>query len=288
MKAEKVLHLPNTQLGEGPVWDYRKKILYWVDIMNGLLHGFDPATNNHHSYKFNQFLGAAVPSTDNRFILAMQYGFAFFNPITNKLTPLIDPESELPLNRFNDGKCDPSGRFWAGTMEMPGGRPTGSLYQLEQDLTVSKKLTNIHISNGLDWTKDGKKMYYIDTLTHKVQSFFYDQTTGAIEKEKDLFHFKEGVEYPDGMTLDANDNLWIAFYDLGKVVCFDGQNGNRLTTVEVPASLTTSCAFGGEDLDTLFITTAAKKKEELGGALFAVKPGVKGRKAHFFKPNKMM
>lgn len=283
MKAEKILHIPNTQLGEGPVWDYRNNILYWVDIMNGLLHGFDPKNCTHHAYKFNQYLGAAVPSEDGHFIMAMQHGFAFFNPKTEELTPIIDPEINLPLNRFNDGKCDPMGRFWAGTMEMPGGRPTGSLYCLNKDLKASKKISNIHISNGLDWTSDGKKMYYIDTLTHKVQSFFYDQNTGEIEKEKDLLHFEKGVEYPDGMTLDANDNLWIAFYALGKVVCFDGTNGKRLAIVEVPASLTTSCAFGGENLDTLFITTAAKEGEELGGALFAVKPGVKGRKANFWK-----
>ncbi|MFT4972242.1 MAG: sugar lactone lactonase YvrE [Saprospiraceae bacterium] len=169
MQAEKVLHIPNTQLGEGPVWDYRNNILYWVDIMNGLLHGFDPKNGSHHSHKFDQYLGAAVPCEDGQFILAMQHGFALFNPITKKLQPIANPESDLPNNRFNDGKCDPAGRFWAGTMAMPGGPPTGSFYCLNNDLKVEKKLTNIHISNGLDWTTDGQKLYYIDTLTHKVQ-----------------------------------------------------------------------------------------------------------------------
>lgn len=283
LQAEKICHIPNTQLGEGPVWDYRTETLYWVDIMNGLLHGFVPKNNATHSYKFDQYLGAAVPCEDGRFILALQHGFAFFDIKTKQLSPIADPEKDFPNNRFNDGKCDPAGRFWAGTMHHPGGPPTGSFYCLNNQLKVDKKLPNIHISNGLDWTIDGKRMYYIDTLTHKVQSFFYDKNTGEIEKEKDLLHFEKDVEYPDGMTLDADDNLWIAFYALGKVVCFDGQNGKRLATVEVPASLTTSCAFGGADLDTLFITTAAKEGEESGGALFAVKPGVKGRKAHFFK-----
>lgn len=283
IQAKKVMNVPNSQLGEGPIWDYREEILYWVDIMNGVLHRFYPKKNHYSFEKFDQYLGAAVPCEDGQFILAMQNGFAFFNPKTQQLTPIADPENHLPNNRFNDGKCDPAGRFWAGSMEQPGGPPTGSFYCVNNDLTIHKKLSNIHISNGLDWTSDGQKMYYIDTLTHKVQSFHFDVKTGEIDKEKDFLHFEKGLEYPDGMTLDANDNLWIAFYGLGKVICFDGQTGQQLQIVEVPASFTTSCAFGGTDLDTLYITTSTKEGEPDSGALFAVKPGVKGRKAYFFK-----
>lgn len=285
MLAEKVKNTPSAHLGEGPVWDYRNNTLYWVDILGRCLYGFNPTTNAEYLYRFDQFVGAAVPCENNNFVLAMQHGFAYLDTQTKALTMIQDPESHLPLNRFNDGKCDPAGRFWAGTMAINSGPPVGSLYCLNNDLSITRKLTDIKISNGLDWTSDASKMYYIDTLSHKVRSFHYDKATGHIEYEKDFLQFERDSVFPDGMTLDEDNNLWIAFYNAGKVICFDGQNGKPVCTVEVPASLTTSCTFGGENLDTLFITSAAKGGEASGGGLFAVQPGVKGLKANLFRKN---
>ena len=282
MKAVPFIHIKNTLLAEGPVWDYRTQELWWVDIPKGLLHCHHYKSGNNRSYSIGQMLGAAVPCEGEGFILAMQHGLAFFNPKNEMLNLINDPESDLPDNRFNDGKCDPAGRFWAGSMRINRPRkPTGSLYCIDKSLQVSKKLSDIKVSNGLAWTKDAQKMYYIDTHSLKVQAFFYDVTRGEIEKEKDALVFEE--LYPDGMCIDENDNLWIAFYGAGQVLCFDPRTGQMLEEVKVPASCTTSCCFGGVHLGTLFITSAAKEGEDLGGAIFAVQPGVRGKKASFFR-----
>ena len=281
MQAEPILQIKNTALGEGPVWDYRTQKLWWVNIPHGLIHHFDPKTGENRTYSVGQMVGGAIPCKSGGLILAMQHGFAFFDPSTGGLKHITDPERHLPLNRFNDAKCDPKGRLWAGTMAInPPRGAVGALYCLDTDLTLTKKVSDIKVSNGLAWTKDAKKMFYIDTRQFKMMSFDYDLETGNIENQQDFLNF--GSELPDGMTIDENDNLWAAFYLGGKVVCFDSRNGKTLDQIDVPARCTTSCTFGGEDLDTLFITSGMKEGDELGGALFAVQPGVKGRKADFF------
>ncbi len=281
MKAEPILHIKNTALGEGPVWDYRTGKLWWVNIPHGLIHHYDPKTGKNTTYSVGQMVGGAIPCKSGGLILAMQHGFAFFNPETGEMKNIIDPESHLPLNRFNDVKCDPKGRLWGGTMAInPPRDAVGALYCLDADLTLTKKVSDIKVSNGLAWTKAADKMFYIDTRQFKMMSFDYDLETGNIENQQDFLNF--GSELPDGMTIDENDNLWAAFYLGGKVVCFDSRNGKILDQIDVPALCTTSCTFGGDDLDTLFITSGMKEGDELGGALFAVKPGVKGRKADFF------
>lgn len=282
MKAEPILQVPNTILGEGPVWDYRNNQLYWVDIMNGLLHLYNPATHQNEAHAIGQYLGAAVPCDNGDFILAMRHGFAFYNPLTKQLQNITDPESHLPLNRFNDGKCDPAGRLWAGTMMIDEPRTTaGNLYRIGNDQVIYQMLSDIYISNGLAWNAAANKMFYIDTMRYKIVSFDFDVASGMIENQEDII-LTHG-ESPDGMTIDENDNLWVAFWGEGKVVCFDSRNGKVVTQVEVPAECTTSCAFGGADLDTLYITSAAKEGDELGGTLFAAYVGVKGRRADFFK-----
>jgi sugar lactone lactonase YvrE len=283
MQAESILQIEHTLLGEGPVWDYRTNKLWWVDIPNGLIHCYNPENGNNQTVELGQMVGAAIPcENSDDLLLATQNGFAFFNPITKKLDPISDPESGKPLNRFNDGNCDPAGRLWAGTMAIdPPRDAVGALYRMDADLSVTKMVSDIKVSNGLAWTKNAEKMFYIDTRQFKMMSFDYDLETGHISNKKDFLVFENDL--PDGMTIDENDNLWIAFYLGGKVVCFDSNNGEKLDEIKVPALCTTSCTFGGENLDTLYITSGAKEGDELGGALFAVKPGVKGRKANFFK-----
>lgn len=282
MQAQPILQIPNTKLGEGPVWDYNRQKLWWVDIPNGLLYLYNPSNGENQAFKFDQMVGAAIPcENSNRLILAMQHGFAFFNPDTGELQNITDPESDFPLNRFNDGKCDPAGRLWAGTMAInPPRTKVGALYCLNTDLKLTKKMSDVIVSNGLAWTKAADKMFYIDTRQFKMMSFDYDVASGEISNQQDFLVFE--TDLPDGMTIDENDNLWVAFYLGGKVVCFDSQTGKALEEIKVPALCTTSCTFGGENLETLFITSGAKEGNELGGALFAVKPGVKGRKAGFF------
>jgi len=282
VQVEIIQHIEGTKLGEGPVWDYRSNLLRWVDIPNGLIHNYQPADKSHWTFNIGQMVGAVAPCDNGDLLLAMQHGFAFYNPRSNELTPIADPENELPLNRFNDGKCDPAGRFWAGTMAInPPRTEVGSLYRMGKDLKVEKIISNAIVSNGLAWTKAADKLFYIDTRHFKMWSFDYDNATGNITNRQIFKAFESDL--PDGMTIDENDNLWVAFYLGGKVVCFDSKTGEQLEQIDVPAQCTTCCTFGGPDLDTLYITSGAKEDDPFGGALFAVKPGVKGRKVDLFK-----
>ena len=282
MKAELIIQIDGVDLGEGPVWDHTLNVLRWVDITSGMLYSYNPESHENIGYKFDQMLGAAIPTNKGNLILALQNGLAFFNEKLEELNYIIDPESNKPQNRFNDAKCDPNGRLWAGTMNInPPHKPEGSLYMLDNDLELTKKLTNIGISNGLGWNKNGNKFFYIDTVLSKIRSFDYDIVNGNLHNEKDLVKFDN--ESPDGMAVDANDNLWVAFYMGSKVVCFDSITGEVLNRVDVPAMCVTSCAFGGKDLETLYITSAYKEGDLLSGGLFAVSPGVKGRRSDFFK-----
>jgi len=284
MKVEPIIKIKNTKLGEGPLWDYRSNELLWVDIPNGLIHFCNLENQTCNTDDIGQMVGAAIPCDNGNLLLAMQHGFAFYNPQTKELQKIIDPENDLPLNRFNDGKCDPAGRLWAGTMSIdPPRDAVGSLYRLDSDLKVTRMLSDIKVSNGLAWTKAANKMFYIDTRQFKIMSFDYNNTTGNIENQQDFLVFDK--ELPDGMTIDENDNLWVCFYLGGKVVCYDSITGKELEVIEIPTHCTTSCTFGGENLDTLYITTAANEGSDLGGTLFAVQPGVKGLKANFFKTN---
>ena len=217
--------------------------------------------------------------------MALHHGFATFDPITEKTTFLFDPEDDKPNNRFNDGKCDPAGRFWAGTTEIAHENITGTLYCLNEKHQYRRCLGNVHISNGLCWSGDRTKMYFIDTPTYRIQSFDYNHETGQLSNQQMLTFFEPSLGMPDGMCIDENDNLWVAFWDGSSVRCYDSQRGEMLERIELDASRPTSCAFGGENLDTLYITSAANDSIEgdLGGGIFAIKPGVKGRKAHFFK-----
>lgn len=287
MKAELILDAKAT-VGEGPVWDYRKGILYWVDILQGNLHVYDPQSGSNTTHEMGQYIGAAVPREEGGLVMALHHGFAFYNDATQTLEMIRNPEANKPENRFNDGKCDPAGRFWAGTMEIEERQnPTGSLYCLNHDLSVEKKLSNLYISNGMAWSSDRTKMYFIDTLTYKVQCFAYELATGEIQYERDVAKIDpEKMGAPDGMTIDAEDNLWVAMYDGGKICCFDPVSGKLLEQIEVPARKSSSCAFGGENLDTLYITSIARDTDEetdpYAGGLFAVKPGVKGVRVDFF------
>lgn len=280
MNANVVLHIEETMLGEGPVWDHRSQELWWVDIKGHRLHCYTPQTGINKAFDIGQFVGAAVPCVRKGFVLALHHGFAFYDPETQDLDLITDPEAHLNT-RFNDGKCDPVGRFWAGTMGLDHPRePIGSLYCL-RPFNLTHELSDITISNGLAWTADTKTMFYIDTVKQCVLRFDYDVSTGTKSNPTEALTFT-GEDWPDGMCIDEQDNLWIAFYGQGKVCCYDPVSTEKLQEIKVAASCTTSCTFGGENLDQLFITSAASEGDKYGGALFVCEPGVKGRKASFF------
>jgi sugar lactone lactonase YvrE len=278
------------ELGEGPVWDSRIGRLWWVDITASKLHRFDPESLKDEAFDVGSHIGAAVPEEGGELLLAVKDGFARFSQ--GKVSPLslmggAEPDSRNI--RFNDGKCDPAGRFWAGTMAYDGSAGAGNLFCLERDLSVSRKIKGVTISNGLDWSVDSKEMYYIDTPTQRVLAFAYDSLTGAIGQAKVAVEIDKAEGSPDGMCVDNFGALWIALWNGGKLIRCNAKTGERLGEVQVPgASRVTSCAFGGPGLETLYITTARggeAQPAQLGGSLFSVRPGagIHGLPANRFK-----
>lgn len=271
-------------LGEGPVWDSENQVLYWVDIMGAKLHRYDPARDTNETFDIGQPVGTVVPRRAGGVMLAVQHGFAAFDLDDEKLSLIADPEEHLPGNRFNDGKCDPAGRFWAGTMAFALTEGAGSLYRLDPDLSVHQMLSDVTISNGVAWSTDQKTMYYIDSIRGTVDAFDYDAASGDIENRRVVIDVPEGMGIPDGMTIDEEGMLWVAFYDGGSVRRFDPKTAEVIQEVKLPVSKVTSCAFGGARLDRLFITTASQpgNEEPHAGGLFVVEPGVSGVEAVSF------
>jgi sugar lactone lactonase YvrE len=287
MEAALVLDAKAT-LGEGAIWHPAEKRLYWVDIEGRVLHLYDPATAEDKVWPVGERVGTVVPAVNGGALVALQNGIHFIDTNTGDLRSVVNPIKVDDI-RFNDGKCDPAGRFWVGTMALDSREGAAVLYRMDQDGSIKQVLGNLSVSNGIVWTADHKTMYFIDTPTRKVQAFAYDQETGAIRKERDVLSIPEWEGKPDGMAIDEQGRLWIALYGGSGVGCWDPESGEMLHKVHVPAPHTTSCAFGGERLDTLYITTARdgldsellQKYPESGG-IFAVKPDVRGVPANFF------
>ena len=287
-EVELVLDIKAT-LGEGPHWDARRGKLYWVDIMGKHFHTYDPNNGENDTLSFDQYIGAVVPTGDGKFLLAMENGIHIYDPEHDQLEQIIDPEKDLPNNRFNDAKCDPSGRFWAGTMSMQGEQKQGSLYRLDPDKSLTKVLSDVSISNGLAWSPDEKYMHYIDTPTGKVVTFHYEAKTGSLSKQRTAIEVPGEMGGPDGMTIDEEGMLWIAHWGGARVSRWNPLNGELLKEIPIPAKNVTSCTFGGENLDELFVTTAREglsegdlEKYPQTGGLFRVQTDVRGTINNYF------
>jgi sugar lactone lactonase YvrE len=288
-KAELVIPA-KADLGEGPCWDKQKGVLYWVNILGKTVNRYDPETKENKEIQVDQLVGTVVPRKSGGVVVAMEKGFYFLDLDTEKLTPIIDPENHLPENRFNDGKCDPYGRFWAGTMSLSEEQGMGALYCLHPDLKVEKRVGDLTISNGMAWSPDHKFMYLIDTPTKKVTRFDFDGETGEIKNPVEVIQFKEGEGAPDGMTIDEEGMLWIAHWGGAQVSRWNPETGEQLTSIPIPALNVTSCTFGDSDLKTLYITTARKNMTEeqlreypLTGGLFKVRLGIRGSGNYSFE-----
>ena len=227
-----------------------------------------------------QPLGCVVLRASGGLAGATPEGFVAIDIEDGSLTLLAAAEADDPTTRMNDGKVDPAGRFWAGTMfddEGPGG---GALYRLDPDLRVTQMLTPVSISNGLDWTHNGREMLYIDTTTLRVDRIEYDAATGDLGARRPWVIIPADSGHPDGMTLDAEGHAWVALWGAGCVVRFSPE-GVPVSRIDVPAERASSCAFGGPDLEHLFITTARwphpDTAEPGAGRLYVARPGVRGR-----------
>ncbi len=273
----------NALLAEGPCWLPERQALLWVDIESSEVHCLDPYGKNEQVWKMPCHVGVAVPTRRGDFLTATRDGFMRLDPNTGAITTLVDPENDRPGNRFNDGKCDPQGRFWAGTLSYQRTPHAAALYRLDPDLSVHRMLADVTTSNGLAWSLDGHTMYYIDTPTRRVDAFDFDPHTGSICNRRTVVTIDESLGKPDGMTIDVEGMLWVALWGGWAVGRWNPQTGQLLGKVEVPVERTSSCCFGGPDYATLFITTArtglvpaALEQQPLAGSLFAVETGIRG------------
>ena len=286
--AELILDAKAT-LGEGPVWDADEHVLYWVDIEGKKVHVYDPASDTDRAIELQHRPGTVVKRRSGGLMIAIDNGFAALDPQTGAVEVWCEPESDKPENRFNDGKCDPAGRFWAGSMAHDAKTPSAALYCLDPDRTVRQVLDGVIVSNGIAWSEDAKTMYYIDTMTNKLEAFDYDIDTGEVANRRTVVEVPAGQGFLDGMTRDSQGRLWVAIWGASRVVCFDPQTGAQIDQVDVPASQSSACWFGGPDLDELYITSArtglddaALAKEPLAGGLFRARPGARGVPADQF------
>lgn len=268
--------------GEGPIWWH--DALYFVDIDGHCVHRYDPANDTAQSWDVGQRIGTVVPRQSGGLVLAGDHGFLFLDEETGALTPIADPERDKPDNRFNDGKCAPDGRFFAGTISLTKKTGDAKLYRLDPDLTVHEAFGPVTNSNGIVWSADGKTVYYIDSPRKEVLAFDYDD--GHLRNLRRAVATDHIEASPDGMAIDANGHLWIAFCHGGCVSCFDPATGNELHRIPMPCLETTACAFGGPDLADLFVTTGVHKtaKEEHAGRLLVIRGlNVKGLPANAFE-----
>lgn len=279
----------HAELGEGPCWDPGRQRLYWVNIRACEVHEFDPATNLDRVIHLSRHVGCVVLRQGGGALVALQDGLAELDLDTGRTVPIANPEAGREDILFNDGKCDPAGRFWVGTKAYADTPGAGALYCMETDRTVRLKVPGVTISNGLAWSLDARRMYYIDTLAAEVSVFDYEARTGAISNRRTAVPIPRDMGFPDGMTIDAEGKLWVALWRGHGVVRLDPDTGACLEKIPLPVSCPSSCCFGGRNLDELYITSAwieltaeERAAEPLAGALFRVRAGVQGLAASCF------
>ncbi|XP_051797957.1 regucalcin-like [Acanthochromis polyacanthus] len=292
VKVESVVKT-SALVGEGPVWEESDKTLLFVDIPGRKIHRWNSVTNQIQSVETADSVGFAIPRKSGGYIAGVGCSIVAVDWSTKVMTSLARVDEDKRNTRLNDGKVDPIGRLWAGTMlaeGQPEERKQGSLFSVTADHTVTKHLSQVDISNGLDWSLDQKTFFYIDSLALTVDAFDYDATTGKIGNRRVVYRLEEEEGLPDGMTLDAGGRLWVACYDGGRVLNIDPATGVRLQTIPLPATKTTSVCFGGPDYTDLYVTSASmgldqselKKQPQAGHTFRVTGLGVKGRPPHFF------
>lgn len=281
------------ELGESPVWDADRERLLWVDILAGVVHALHPASGMRSQFTAGVPVGTVgltaggltaggLPAAGG-LVLALVDGFAVCGPDGEQLTRLPGLRTDSSAVRFNDGKPDPWGGFCAGTMRWRSKSRPGCLYRLSPAGDITTLLTDVGLSNGLDWSEDRRTFYYVDSPTGRIDCFDTDPDTGALSGRRPFVEIPAAEGMPDGLTVDADGGIWVAAYGRGEVRRYTPA-GQLDRVVRVPVSQVTSAAFGGSDLGVLYITTAHEnftpadlRAQPHAGDLFCCAPGVGGR-----------
>ena len=269
------------ELGEGPIWDDRSGRLLFVDINGHRVHSFDPVTRTHQTSDAGQYVSAIALTADGGYLVTLQHDVVRFDLERGVGERLASVEPERDDTRLNDGYVDPRGRFWAGTMSLVKKAGQGALYRFGgaalqgPRLSVTKMLDGVGTSNGIDWSADERRMYYVDTATRRIDVFDFDAETGSITNRRPLVTIQESDGKPDGLILDEEGFIWVALWQ-GSAVRRYSPDGRFVQQINLPVSCPTKCAFGGDRLDELYITTAKSPREGAArgiGAPRATEPG---------------
>lgn len=272
-----------TDCGEGPVWCAETKRLWWVDITGCRLHCYDPAAGSDSAWDMPEEIGAVVLRRKGGLLLTLQSGFAFFDPRNGRLDRLFDPHAADAATWMNDANCDREGRVWAGTyhIEMPR-QPRGALFRLNPDLTCHQVASGFGCPNGPDWSPDSRTMYLGDSSIGRIYAFDFDLESGSISNQRIFSEIPPHLGRPDGLTVDAEGFIWCGHADGWQLTRF-APDGTIDQVLPMPVQVVTNCAFAGDDLDVMYITTArwgvppeALARQPLAGNLFAARPGVRG------------
>ncbi len=269
-------------LGECPTWSVDGQSLYWVDINAPSLNRFDPLTGKNIAWPMPEAIGCFALRDRGSFVAALRSGIWLVGA-NGKLEHKIAAAPYDPAHhRFNDGRADAQGRFWAGSMNEKRDAASAMLYRLDASLALTPVLSDITIANGLAWSPDSRTMYHADTPTRTIHAWDFDPATGTVANRRVFAQFSAATDRPDGGAVDREGCYWSAFYGGGKVVRLSPR-GETLAEFPVPATCPTMCAFGGPDLKTLFVTTARQRREaeELArlpqsGGIFAMRVDVPG------------
>ncbi|MBF2008926.1 MAG: SMP-30/gluconolactonase/LRE family protein [Chlorogloeopsis fritschii C42_A2020_084] len=274
------------RLAECPVWDSTHKLLYWVDIYNHRVNQFNSVTEQNIFFDVGDVVGSVALAGANRLIIALRHGLAFLDTQSGEVTPIIQVEADMPDNRLNDGKCDPQGRFWFGSM-CPG-KTQGSLYRYDPDGSLHLMETGLTISNGLGWSPDQKTFYLADSDQQRIYAYNFDAQTGNLSDRRIFLDLTSESFYPDGLTVDSEGHIWVAMWDGWCVIRFNPQ-GEEIGRIPLPVQRPSCCTFGGGDLQTLYITTASVglsekeiEKSFYSGDLFALPTEITGLPTYDF------
>jgi sugar lactone lactonase YvrE len=270
-------------LGESPMWHARRKSCFWVDIDCCKIYEYNWLTKFTRSYDLNNKVSLVVAGKDNDLIVALQGGVFRFDLETEELLLITDLGENWLTNRCNDGISDNRGRLWVSAMGLQHENGAGSVYRIDKPALYQKCIREATIPNGMAFSLDHKRLYYIDSPARSVNSYLYNEESGSISFEKLLILIPERSGIPDGMTIDAEGKLWIALWGGYGVGRFDTESGMMIDFIDVPAPHVSSCAFAGKELDHMIITTA---KSGLGqkalidfpesGNIFVAQPGITG------------
>jgi len=275
-------------LGEGPIWDSRDGRLLWVDIIEGIVNVLTPGDSNTRQIEVGEHVGCiALTSQPDTLVGALRSGWYWIDVETGakQLIAAFPAGAEC---RFNDGAVDQAGRFWVGTMEYAETKPAGELYLLASDLSYRSMDQGFICSNGITWSTDRRWMFFVDSRSDAIYRYRFDDEEGRLDERTVFVDTTDLPGVPDGIEMDGDDTLWCAFWDGGQIVGFDG-DGKPRETVAVPALRPTSLTFGGPDLTTMYITTAAYGLSDAeladwpaSGAVFEVDRPTPGLPANVF------